>query len=337
MTTEIDFSKYYEEADAQASINSRNDVKMSKPFWTPQSGGAKWKTNRVRILPPPKGKTRDKGGDVTFYTWVQTHNLPGASYPVLCPNKYADEYCPACEIAQTTFAAGDKEGAKKWWPQARAMVNVIPLTPDGKGYMDKDYAVVAEPQVYLYGLPKRSNDDLQLKIEALAEEDPDPHALMITSPQYGRDVFIRRQGHGATDTRYEIGLAQSASPMRPEMLAALVGMHSLETEKLYEPITAAQMKPLLSAAKKQAKDVLAEEEEEVEYVEGEFALLPSGEPEDDNPFSDDDDGEEAVEEEESPFADDDDGPAQAPAAAKLSKARADLEAKLAAARAAKAK
>lgn len=228
----------YKSASVEESEEGMNRVGGKIPFLTiPGGTPPKWKTTRLRILPP-----RDDHPDNTYYFWVATHGkLPGSNRPVLCPQKMYDEFCPACDIGNKLWNEGRKDDARKFFASWRAMTNVIVLNHDGTLPDDG-------PAVKVWGIPKGVMEDLQSKLKELPKSKRD-----ITDPIAGYDILVRRKGtglDGGKDTTYEINVAPDAtdlSALGDEVIDLLDKMIALDT--IYERSTGDNITGLLQPPK----------------------------------------------------------------------------------------
>ena len=263
----------WKEADPEQSAAGRNEIRSGVRFWTPPSGeGSKpWKTSRVRIMPPHEDNTDNK-----YYHWIAVHgNLPGSDRPVRCPAKNDNYTCPACEEGNRLWNLGDKDKARKFFASWRAFVNVIVLTADGD--------IPEDATIQVWGIAKTTLDDLEAKIGEL-----DKGERNIASPtEAGRDIFVRRRGKGAEDTKYEIAPApqQSAFPDMDKLEELMEeGLYLLP--EIYPVIEQTHITALLSPAKPRHVDPFEDEEEEEEdVIEGVFTTTESAKVT--SPFGDD--------------------------------------------------
>ena len=305
----------FKTADPEASTAGVNETKSGIPFWTPPAGeGGKWKNSRIRILPP-----RDDHPDNKYYHWIATHgNLPGARGPVRCPQKNDNLPCPACVIGNDLWQANRKEDARKWFSSWRGFVNIVVLNANGD---------VEDPTVKVWGMPKtlleEDLDGPNGKISELPKAERD-----ITSLTTGRDVFVRRKGKEAKDTRYEVSLAPDASPF----LVGVSDADGLVIDKIaeacvflpdiYPRVDQTQISGLLEAGSRPAlppeNDPFADDDDG-DVVDGEFKSIPAV-PETYNPFPDNDDDED--EEDAAP------APATTGVSKEVSEARKRLQARL---------
>ena len=220
-------------ADEAESTEGLKEIRGGVPFWTPPTADPpKWKTSRVRFLPPRADHPTNR-----WYEWVSTHgNLPGANRPVLCPHRMYDEPCPACKMAQDLQNAGLKEDARDLWPSWRGLVNIVELTMEGQPLED-------DPTIKIWGMPHSLVEVLNAKLEEMPKGSRN-----FTHPLTGRDVFVRRQGK-QMKSKYEIALAPETSPVADIIMALLESdeerLHFLPG--IYERTTSESIRVLLAA------------------------------------------------------------------------------------------
>lgn len=311
-------------ANADESLRGKDEVAGSF-FWTPPAGeNGKFRTTRIRILPPHEDNPDNK-----FYSWNAVHgSLPGVKRAVRCPAKMDDSPCPACDHGNELWQANKKDEARKFFSSWKALTNIIVLDAEGNA---PDGA-----QVKVWSIAKGTMEELLNLIEELPKTERD-----ITDVSYGRDVFIRRKGAGPEDTKYEIRLAEAASPLEDDLITMadkelflLTTVYKKEAEKIEGFMTAGARPRMLAAP---TKDPFADDDDEEDTsIKAEYRVVPEEE---------DDDDEEVVqtpppprtprvrtpapvERETTPFDIEDDDDEEADAPATLTDAQQDAKAKL---------
>ena len=150
----------------------------SRTFWSPREG-----RSVVRILPPV--------GDMQFFfKEVGRHYIGGKSY--VCPLISTDGQndCPACEVNEELYQAGEKEAAAKFRAQRKFYMNVIVRGEESAGPR------VFTPGITIFG--------------AIVALISDPDYGDITDIDGGTDVVINRKGTGL-ETEYQVMARRNAS------------------------------------------------------------------------------------------------------------------------------
>ena len=256
-------------ANADESLRGKDEVAGSF-FWTPPAGdNGKFRTTRIRILPPHEDNPDNK-----FYSWAAVHgSLPGVKRAVRCPAKMDDGVCPACDFGNEQWQANKKEVARKFFSSWKALVNIIVLDADGNA--------PEGAQVKVWSIAKGTAEELLNLIEELPKAERD-----ITDVAYGRDVFIRRKGAGPEDTKYEIRLAEGASPLADETiemadkeLFLLTNVYKRDDAEKIEGYMTAGARPKMLAPV--TSDPFADDDEE-EVIKAEYRVMPEPEEEEDD-------------------------------------------------------
>jgi len=208
-------------------------------FWTPAVG-----KNVIRILPP-----WSKEG-LYFFTTTLHYGFKtegrGRAYP--CITALGESKCPVCELLEELSSSGDtsdKQIASRIRPKIKHYSNII----DRKGGTD----------ILIYGYSSKNLRALQGYME-------DPDWGDITHPKHGHDVVIERVGTGFTDTKYEVRLKPTPSPIGVEDWVKK--LHKLD-QVVVEPIDYASLKSIVKEnfgrIKKSGRPI--EDEEENEWAE----------------------------------------------------------------------
>ena len=268
----------YKDADADESIAGRNEVRSGTPFYSPQAGeNGKWKRNRLRVLPP-----RDDQTDGKYYKWVAIHG-DIFDRPILCNEKMFDEDCPACTHARELQRAGRTDDAKRFWPNWRALMNVIALTSDGEPIKETDGSV----RIRVWAAARSLWDELLDKgVPTLPEGERD-----ISHVKEGRDLIVKRKGTGQKDTKYEwlkdpndddVIAFPAASPLPKAVLATIRddddALHILDG--VYSHLPSAKVAGLLKAPER--SDPFEDDEDE-KPVDGTYRELPAADEDEDDP------------------------------------------------------
>lgn len=278
----------YRKANVDASAKGMDRIKGGVPFWKPPAGtGEKFKTTRLRILPP-----REDHPDDTYYFWVALHgNLPGAGRPILCPKKMNGDPCSACDYGNVLWNAGNKDAARDFFSSWRACVNMVALNADGS--CPEDATIIP------WAISKETFTSLDSKLGERPKAQRD-----ITDVENGYDVLLARKGTDAQHTKYEIRCVDTASPVADEILAMMDETDDHATElwpldRLYPTTDSEKIRAFLEAPKTPKNlitggaDAFADDEDDDDFVEGAFTAVEEEEEDDDLPWE---------EEEEPPVA-----------------------------------
>jgi hypothetical protein len=199
--------------DVQKTTQARQQMEFQDAqFWKPRAGNGSFEANFVRILPP-----HDKMEGKLFQP-VALHWMPDRT-AYICPRRMMGGNCPLCQKGFEINKLGDKEGARKFWPNWAAYMNVLVLNKDG---------TLADEKVKLWS----ANRDVTDLLLELVQEVGD-----FTDVDEGRNLMVKAKktsegGFDKYDYIIQVSPKQTALP-RPEVL-----------EELHDPTT---VNPLLSA------------------------------------------------------------------------------------------
>lgn len=251
----------FQETDMQEVERGMAEISGS-PFWKPPAGApGKYKTSRIRILPPRADASKPK-----YFYWVAVHNIPGAGRAVPCPAKMEDQPCAACQKASLLWSRAEaakepKNGpirneARKFFLSWKALVNIVVLNNDG--------SVPDDAQIIPWQMSKTLMEALKAKVDARE----DPKERNITHSVHGYDIKLQRIGTGLEDTKYEINPADVSTPLAPEVLALIEQDGLVDLSSLYPPFGSVRIEALLDAPRKlrelPAPDAFEEEDDDEE-------------------------------------------------------------------------
>lgn len=184
----------WKEEDVDEVLAGTSEVRSSVPQLKLLSGAdGNYRRNRLRIGPPRADSPHGK-----WYHWVALHYVN--QRPIPCVEFHQHRFCQICALSAEFRRNGKKEQADQIQAKYYALMNAVKLIPDGRAVKVSDEGIVTdEPQrVEVLHLTNNTMLDLRNEIDSLSG------SKVISSPQNGRNVIIKRKGTTQRDTRYVV-------------------------------------------------------------------------------------------------------------------------------------